>query len=208
VKSKRWILKPPGFHLAKKSAGRISRSRRAAGAWEDGGAFEVCFRKLGSPMNVGVLPNTRGSTGFGQKSSNEISGDGGGKCYRDLMAGADYVENCLTSIRTGSERPARSLRATDGYMMDGSPSARPIQWPHLALLVYNFESMWGTTERTWLDAYEHGGSRLPWEDSRQIRESPHTKPGTAGEVKDYELLIQNDLDFDCPAARATNCFRR
>ena len=38
------------------------------------------------------MPNPRGSTGFGQKFVDEITGDWGGKCYRDLVAGLDYVE--------------------------------------------------------------------------------------------------------------------
>ena len=39
--------------------------------------------------------------------------------------------------------------------------------------VWNFESMWGTTEELWFDEYEHGG--LPWDVPGKYREfSPHT----------------------------------
>ncbi len=47
---------------------------------------------------VVYAPNPRGSTGFGQKYTDEISGDWGGKCYRDLMAGLDYVRSNRSSI--------------------------------------------------------------------------------------------------------------
>ena len=37
------------------------------------------------------MPNPRGSTGFGQQFTNEISGDWGGKVYTDLMNGVAKV---------------------------------------------------------------------------------------------------------------------
>ena len=40
-----------------------------------------------------MLPNPRGSTGFGQKFVDDISGDWGGKCFDDLMKGVDYLES-------------------------------------------------------------------------------------------------------------------
>jgi len=36
--------------------------------------------------------NRRGSTGYGQKFVDEVSGDWGGRAYEDLMKGLDYAE--------------------------------------------------------------------------------------------------------------------
>jgi dipeptidyl aminopeptidase/acylaminoacyl peptidase len=40
---------------------------------------------------VAVLINPRGSTGYGQKFTDEITDDWGGRVYEDLMKGVDYV---------------------------------------------------------------------------------------------------------------------
>ena len=40
---------------------------------------------------VVVMPNPRGSTGYGQKFIDEINGDWGGKAFDDIMAVVDHV---------------------------------------------------------------------------------------------------------------------
>ena len=46
---------------------------------------------MAAPGYVVVMINPRGSTGYGQKFTAEISGDWGGKVYQDLMNGVDYA---------------------------------------------------------------------------------------------------------------------
>jgi len=72
--------------------------------------------------------------------------------------------------------------------------------------VYNFESMWGTTDELWFDEYEHGG--LPWEIPGKYREfSPHTLAGNLGKYKTPMLVIHNDLDFRCPIGQGHELFQ-
>ena len=44
---------------------------------------------MAAPGYVVVMVNPRGSTGYGQKFTSEISKDWGGKVYTDLMNGVD-----------------------------------------------------------------------------------------------------------------------
>ncbi len=46
-----------------------------------------------------VMINPRGSTGYGQKFTQEIIGDWGGKPYEDLMLGLDYAGKNLSLYR-------------------------------------------------------------------------------------------------------------
>src|SRR5207344_2737289 len=87
-----WVLKPPGFDEKKKWPLVYLVHGGPQGAWEDGWSFRWNPQAWAAQGYVVVLPNPRGSTGFGQKFADEISGDWGGKCYRDLVAGLDYVE--------------------------------------------------------------------------------------------------------------------
>jgi dipeptidyl aminopeptidase/acylaminoacyl peptidase len=203
VKMQMWILKPPGFDPKKKYPVAFLVHGGPQGAWEDGWSFRWCPELWAAQGYVVALPNPRGSTGFGQKFVDEISGDWGGKCYRDLMAGADYVESLpyVDKARIGA-----AGASFGGYMMDWfAVSTGRFKCLISHCSVWNFESMWGTTEELWFDEYEHGG--LPWEVPGKYREfSPHTKAANLGKFKTPMLLIQNDLDFRCPVGQGQELF--
>ena len=92
VNMQMWMLKPPGFDAKKKWPVAYLVHGGPQGAWEDGWSFRWNPQLWAAQGYVVAMPNPRGSTGFGQKFVDEITGDWGGKCYRDLMAGLDYVE--------------------------------------------------------------------------------------------------------------------
>ncbi len=87
-----WVLKPPGFDPHKKWPLAFLVHGGPQGAWEDGWSNRWNPELWAAQGYVVALPNPRGSTGFGQKFVDEISGDWGGKCYDDLMAGLAYME--------------------------------------------------------------------------------------------------------------------
>ncbi|MFL5341187.1 MAG: prolyl oligopeptidase family serine peptidase [Gemmataceae bacterium] len=202
-KMQMWILKPPGFDPQKKWPVAFLVHGGPQGAWEDGWSYRWCPELWAAQGYVVALPNPRGSTGFGQKFVDEISGDWGGKCFRDLMAGADYVEK-LDYV--DKDRIGAAGASFGGYMMDWFAVSTPrfkCLISHCS--VWNFESMWGTTDELWFDEYEHGG--LPWEFPGKYREySPHTKAANLGKYRTPMLLIQNDLDFRCPVGQGIELF--
>jgi dipeptidyl aminopeptidase/acylaminoacyl peptidase len=71
--------------------------------------------------------------------------------------------------------------------------------------VWNFESMWGTTDELWFDEWEHQG--LPWEKPGKYAEfSPHKRAGELGKNKCPMLVIHNDYDFRCPIGQGHELF--
>lgn len=200
-----WILKPPGFDPAKKWPVVYLVHGGPQGAWEDGWSFRWNPELWAAQGYVMVMPNPRGSTGFGQKYVDEITGDWGGKCYRDLVAGLDYVEK-LPYV--DKNRIASAGGSFGGYMMDWF-AVNQIAPRFKCLIshcsVWNFESMWGTTDELWFDEWEHGG--LPWEKPGKYAEfSPHKKAGNLGKYKVPMLVIHNDLDFRCPIGQGHELF--
>jgi dipeptidyl aminopeptidase/acylaminoacyl peptidase len=200
-----WILKPPGFDPKKKWPVAFLVHGGPQGAWEDNWSYRWNPELWAAQGYVVVLPNPRGSTGFGQKFVDEITGDWGGKCYRDLVAGLDYVEK-LPYV--DKDRIGAAGASFGGYMMDWF-AVNEISKRFKCLIshcsVWNFESMWGTTDELWFDEYESGG--LPWEVPGKYREfSPHVKAGNLGKYKTPMLLIQNDLDFRCPVGQGHELF--
>jgi dipeptidyl aminopeptidase/acylaminoacyl peptidase len=201
-----WILKPPGFDPAKKWPVAYLIHGGPQGAWEDGWSFRWNPQLWAGQGYVVVLPNPRGSTGFGQKFCDEISGDWGGKCYRDLVAGLETVKK-LPYV--DASRIASAGASFGGYMQDWfavNEIAKDFRCLISHCSVYNFESMWGTTDELWFDEFEHGG--LPWEIPGKYREfSPHTLAGNLGKYKTPMLVIHNDLDFRCPIGQGHELFQ-
>ncbi len=194
----------PGLRPEEEMAGRLPRPRRPARRL--GRRLELPLEPgtLGRPGLRRRLPNPRGSTGFGQKFVDEISGDWGGKCYRDLMKAADYVEK-LPYV--DKDRIGAAGASFGGYMMNWfavNTGRFKCLISHCG--VWNFESMYGTTDEVWFDEWEHGGP--PWGGNRKSYEkySPHRFAGNLGKFKTPMLVIQNDLDFRCPVGQGHELF--
>jgi dipeptidyl aminopeptidase/acylaminoacyl peptidase len=205
AKMQMWILKPPGFDESKKWPVAFLVHGGPQGAWEDGWSYRWNPELWAAQGYVVVLPNPRGSTGFGQKFVDEISGDWGGKCYRDLVKGLDYVEK-LPYV--DKDRIGAAGASFGGYMMDWfavndiAPRFKCII-SHCS--VWDFESMWGTTDELWFDEWEHQG--LPWDKPESYAQfSPHKRAGHLGKYKTPMLVIQNDLDFRCPVGQGIELF--
>jgi dipeptidyl aminopeptidase/acylaminoacyl peptidase len=200
-----WILKPPGFDGSMKWPVVYLVHGGPQGAWEDSWSFRWNPQAWAAQGYVVVMPNPRGSTGFGQKFTDEITGDWGGKCYRDLVAGLDYVEK-LPYV--DKDRVASAGGSFGGYMQNWfavSDIAPRFKCLVTHCSVWNFESMWGTTDELWFDEWEHGG--LPWEKPQKYAEfSPHKKAGNLGKHKVPMLIIHNDLDFRCPIGQGHELF--
>ncbi len=200
-----WLLKPPGFDAKKKWPVVYLIHGGPQGAWEDAWSFRWNAQVWAAQGYVIAMPNPRGSTGFGQKFVDQISSDWGGKCYRDLVAGLDFVEKLpyVDKDRIGSAGGSFGGYMQNWFAVNDISKRLKCLITHCS--VYNFESMWGTTEELWFDEYEHGG--LPWEIPGKYREfSPHTRAGEMGKHKTPMLIIHNDLDFRCPIGQGHELF--
>ena len=203
-KMQMWVLKPPGFDASKKWPLAFLVHGGPQGAWEDGWSYRWNPELWAAQGYVVALPNPRGSTGFGQKFVDEITGDWGGKCFDDLMKGLDYVEK-QPYIDAG--RMASAGASFGGYMMNWfAVNTGKFKCLISHCGVWNFESMYATTDEVWFDEWEHGGP--PWGPNRESYEkhSPHKKAANLGKFKTPMLLIQNDLDFRCPVGQGHELF--
>src|SRR6266699_1954506 len=66
--------------------------------------------------------------------------------------------------------------------------------------VFNFSSMYGVTEETWFDEWEHG---IPWEHPEQEKFSPHLY---AQNFKTPTLIIHSELDYRVPLGEGQQLF--
>ncbi|HET7537672.1 MAG TPA: S9 family peptidase, partial [Candidatus Didemnitutus sp.] len=193
-----WIIKPPGFDAAKKYPLVFWVHGGPQGAFMDSWSTRWNPVVWAAQGYVVTLANPRGSTGFGQQFTDEISRDWSGKVYEDLMA-------CLAQIEKqpyiDTTRMAAAGASYGGYMMnwfEGHTDKFRCIVNHDG--VYNFDSMYGTTEEVWFDEWEHG---MPWATPDQEKASPHRY---AANFKTPMLIIHNDLDFRVPISEGMQVF--
>jgi dipeptidyl aminopeptidase/acylaminoacyl peptidase len=165
-----------------------------------GGSTESRPTKAGSRLANGatdgyvvVMINFHGSTGYGQKFTDSISGDWGGKPYVDLMKGLDYVEKTYPFIN--KNREAALGASYGGYMANwllGHTDRFKCIVSHDGM--FNTESAYGTTEELWFPEWEFKGP--PWKQRELYRKfSPHL---FVDKFKTPTLVIhgQNDYRLD------------
>jgi dipeptidyl aminopeptidase/acylaminoacyl peptidase len=195
-----WLLKPPGFEAKKKWPLVYLVHGGPQGVWPNGWGFRWNAELWAAQGYVVALPNPRGSTGFGQKYVDEISGDWGGKCFEDLMAGLAHLEK---QPYIDTRRMAAAGASFGGYMMNwfqGQTDRFKTLISHCG--VYNLDSMYALTDELWFDEWEHGGP--PWENRHSYElHSPHR---FAKKFRTPMLIIHNDLDFRVPVSEGLQMF--
>jgi dipeptidyl aminopeptidase/acylaminoacyl peptidase len=202
AKVQMWIVKPPMFSpggtAGKKYPMVFLVHGGPQGAWLNSWSYRWNPSLWAAQGYVVALPNPRGSTGFGQKFVDEISRDWGGKVYVDLMNGLEYMEQ-LPYVDTS--RMAAAGASFGAYMMDwfeGHTDKFKTIVTHDG--VYNFDNMYGATEETWFDEWEHG---IPWETPDYDKFSPHKY---AANFKTPALIIHSELDYRIPVTEGMSLF--
>ncbi|MEW5798396.1 MAG: S9 family peptidase [Bacteroidota bacterium] len=198
AKVQMWIVKPPFFEAKKKYPLVYMVHGGPQGAWGNGWSYRWNPALWAAQGYVVALPNPRGSTGFGQKFTDEISRDWGGKVITDLMNGVAYLEKLPYIDKT---KMAAAGASYGGYVMNwfnGHTDKFKTLVCHDG--VYNFHSMYGTTEEVWFDEWEHG---IPWETKDLDKFSPHAY---AKNFKTPTLIIHNELDFRVPPTEGMQLF--
>jgi dipeptidyl aminopeptidase/acylaminoacyl peptidase len=163
------------------------------GAWGNSWTYRWNAELFAANGYVVVMINFHGSTGYGQKFTDSISGDWGGKPYVDLMKGLDYVEKTYPFI--DKNREAALGASYGGYMANwllGHTDRFKCIVSHDG--TFNTESAYGTTEELWFPEWEFKGP--PWKQRELYRKfSPHL---FADKFKTPTLVIhgQNDYRLD------------
>lgn len=195
------LIKPPFFDASKKYPLIFLIHGGPQGNWPDEFHYRWNLQLFASKGYVVVATNPRGSTGYGQKFTDEISGDWGGKVYTDLMNACDYAIKNFKFIDPKNTFAAGA--SYGGYMinwLEGHTSRFNAVVSHDG--VYDMEAMFGATEELWFPIWEMKGT--PW-DNRTLYEkwSPNRF------VKNFKtpmLIVQGANDFRIPDTQAMELF--
>jgi dipeptidyl aminopeptidase/acylaminoacyl peptidase len=191
------LVRPPNFDATKKYPVVLLCHGGPQTMWSDNWGYRWNAQVFASPGFVVVMINRRGSTGFGQKFTDEIVGDYGGKAYEDLMTGLGYVVGRYPFI--DGERAGAAGASFGGFMIDWIATHAKGRFKALVSHdgVWNQESFYGATEELWFPEWDFKG--LPWTNEAMYEKwSPHKYAAELGKYKTPTLLIHGELDFRVP----------
>ncbi len=196
-----WLMKPPGFEPGKKYPVLFLIHGGPQGAWHDEWHARWNYGLFAAPGYALVAVNPRGSTGFGQKFTDEISRDWTGKVHDDLMAGLDHALKTYDFL--DESRVAAAGGSYGGFMVNwicGHTDRFKALISHAG--VFDLVSMYGSTEELWFPDWEYGGP--PW---RELKHYTDRSPSLfADRFKTPTLVIHGALDFRVPDAQGLGMF--
>ena len=195
-----FVLKPPGFKKDERYPVLFLIHGGPQGAWSESWSYRWNPQVFAAAGFVVVMPNPRGSTGYGQRFTDEISGDWGGKVYEDIMA---VVDHAAAQSWADPERFAAAGGSYGGYMMNwmqGHTQRFRAMVTHAG--VYDLRSMGGETEELWFTKWEFGG--MPWE-TPEVHER-WSPSNFVREFKTPTLVIHGELDYRVPYGQGLQLF--
>ena len=197
-----WLLKPPSFDPSRKYPVVFLIHGGPQGAWSDAWSTRWNPALWAAQGWVVAAPNPRGSTGFGQKFTDEISQDWGGKVMTDLQAVFTAVRKLpyVDTARQGIAGASYGGYAVNWLISHGSEFKAAVSHDG----VFNLESMALATEELWFTDWEFGGPATSAAARAQFAKwSPHL---FAGSIRTPTLVITNELDYRVPVDQGLQLF--
>jgi len=197
------MIRPPDFDATKKYPLLVLLHGGPQTMWSNAWGYRWNEQVFSAPGYVTLMINRRGSTGYGQKFTDEITGDYGGKAYVDVMNGVDYVLRKYPY--TDGSRMAAAGGSYGGYLADWIATHNGRFKAIISHAgVYDLNSMYAT-EELWFE--EHDIQGTPWTNPESYHKwAPATYAAELGKFKTPTLVIDGELDFRVPYTQSLELF--
>ena len=197
------LLKPPQFDAAKKYPMIVLLHGGPQTMWSDAWGYRWNAQVFSAAGYVTLMINRRGSTGYGQKFTDEITNDWGGRAYLDVNKGIDATIAKYPFI--DKTRLAAAGGSYGGYMANwlATHSDRfKVIVSHAG--VYDKAAMYAT-EELWFEEHDTGGT--PWAAPENYKKwSPSTYAAELGKYKTPTLVICGERDYRVPYTQSLEFF--
>lgn len=192
-----FIIKPHNFEPDKKYPLILNVHGGPQGMFGD--SFRGDYQMYPGSGYVVAFSNPRGSTGYGQEFTAQISGDWGGQVFRDLMAVTDYLE---TLPYVDKDRIGAMGWSYGGYMMNWFEGHTDRFKALVSMMgVYDLRSFYGATEELWFPEWDLSGQ--PWNSEQYEKWSP------SNFVENFStpcLVITGKRDYRVPYTQSLQLF--
>jgi dipeptidyl aminopeptidase/acylaminoacyl peptidase len=197
------LIRPPNPEGAKKYPLLVLLHGGPQTMWSNAWGYRWNAQVFSAAGYVTLMINRRGSTGYGQKFTDEITNDWGGKPYDDVMKGIDAALAKYKFI--DGARIAAAGGSYGGYLADwiATHTGR-----FKAIIshagIFDKVSMYAT-EELWFE--EHDMQGTPWSNPESYRKwAPETYAAELGKFKTPTLVVCGERDYRVPYTQSLEFF--
>jgi dipeptidyl aminopeptidase/acylaminoacyl peptidase len=197
------LIRPPNFDAAKKYPLLVLLHGGPQTMFSDAWGYRWNAQVFSGAGYVTLMINRRGSTGYGQKFTDEITNDWGGRAYVDIMKGTDAAIAKYPFI--DRSRLAAAGGSYGGYMADWLATHTDRFKAIISHAgVYDKVSMYAT-EELWFEEHDEQGT--PWGAPENYKKfAPVTYAADLGKYKTPTLVIAGERDYRVPYTQSLEFF--
>lgn len=197
------LIKPPAMKAGAKYPMLVLLHGGPQTMWTNAWGYRWNAQVFSGAGYVTLMINRRGSTGYGQKFTDEITNDWGGKAYTDVMKGVDAAITKYPFINKNELAAAGG--SYGGYMADWLATHTDRFKAIISHAgVYDKFSMYAT-EELWFE--EHDMQGTPWTAAENYKKwSPSTYAGDLGKYKTPTLVVAGEQDYRVPYTQSLELF--
>ena len=202
-----WVIYPPDFDPAKKYPTLLYCQGGPQGALSQFYSFRWNFQLMAAHGYIVVAPNRRGMPGYGVEWNEQISKDYGGQNMKDYLSAIDDVakEPYVDTDRMGCVGASYG-----GYSVFYLASRHEGRFQSFISHdgIFNWRSMYGTTEELFFVNWDLGGAY--WDKGNAAAQRSYTEFNPVNFVDKWDspiLIIQGGKDFRVPIGQGLEAFQ-
>ena len=194
-----WMMTPAGAKAGERRAGVVLVHGGPQGAWHDAWSFRWNPMLYAAQGWTVVMPNPRGSSGWGQAYQDAVRANWGGTPFDDIMALTDAA---VAAGAADGDRLCAAGASYGGYMVNwinGHTDRFRCLVTHAG--DFDLEAAYYDTEELWFPEWELG---RPWEDRTLYeRWSPHR---FVQRWRTPTLVTHGELDYRVTVTQALSTY--
>lgn len=201
-----WVIFPPDFDASKKYPSLLYCQGGPQSSLTQFYSFRWNFQLMASEGYIVVAPCRRGMPGFGTKWNEQVSKDWGGQVIRDYISAVDAVskEPYMDKNRRGCIGASFG-----GFSVFALAAVHNHRFKTFIAHdgVFDFKSMYGTTDEMWFENWEKGGAY--WQKTNAVAQRSFAQsPSNFVDKWDTPIMIvQGGKDYRVPIEQGQQAFQ-
>ena len=201
-----WLIFPPNFDSTKKYPTLLYCQGGPQSALTQFYSFRWNFQLMASNGYIIVAPDRRGMPGFGTKWNEDVSKDWGGQVLKDYLSAIDAVSKSPYVDTSKRGCVGASFGGFSVFALEGMHNGRFKTFiAHDG--VFDFRSMYGTTDELWFENWEKGGAY--WDENNAVAQRSFSQ-SPSNFVKNWNtpiMIIQGGKDYRVPIEQGQQAFQ-
>ncbi len=198
-----WHVLPPDFDPTKKYPTLLYCQGGPQSHLSQFWSYRWNPQLMASMGYIVVAPCRRGMPGFGQEWNAQISQDWGGQCMKDYFSAIDDASALPYVDKDKLGAIGASFGGFSVFWLAGHHEKRFKTFiAHAG--IFNFESMYGTTEELFFENHEKGGAYWDSPQPKSYGDSPHL---SVAKWDTPILITHGEKDFRVPISEGAQAFQ-